>query len=303
VTISAKPGHVSRLHLLDATFELFRAYFAVPSIRAPDGGEVGAVRGLMSSTLALLQDPEVTHLGAATDHVIESFRNRIFPHYKTGEGIDPDLFAQFPLAEEALRALGVVVWPMIEFEADDVLATAATRFADRVGCVVILSPDKDLAQCVVDTRIVTHDRIRRMTYDANAVMAKFGVEPHLIPDFLALVGDRADGIPGIPGWGKKSSATLLTRYGHIELIPLDGEEWDVRVSGRARLAAVLAEQYESALLYRTLATLRTDVPLTEKLCDLEWKGVPRRRYTAFCARLGFRDLATRPSKWNEEAPE
>jgi 5'-3' exonuclease len=255
---------------------------------------------LISSTLSLLQEPEVTHLGAATDHVIESFRNRLFADYKTGEGIDPDLFAQFPLAEEALRALGVVVWPMVEFEADDALATAAARFADRVDRVVILSPDKDLTQCVVDTRIVTHDRMRKVTYDANAVRAKFGVEPRLIPDLLALVGDRADGIPGIPGWGKKSSSTLLARYGHIESIPLDPECWDVRVTGRARLAATLADQHDNALLYRTLATLRKDVPLSEDLSALEWKGALRRRYTAFCARLGFRDLTTRPSKWSEE---
>jgi len=303
VKSGTKPSGASRLHLLDATFELFRAYFAMPSIRSADGTEVGAVRGLISSTLALLQDPNVTHLGAATDHVIESFRNRLFPGYKTGDGIDPDLFAQFPLAEEALRALGVVVWPMVEFEADDALATAATRFADLVGCVVILSPDKDLTQCVVEGRIVTHDRIRRVTYDANAVTAKFGVEPHLIPDFLALVGDPADGIPGIPGWGKKSSSILLTRYGHIESIPLDSKEWDLRVAGQARLAAVLADQYENALLYRTLATLRTDVPLAEQLCDLEWRGVPRRRYTEFCARYGSRDIATRPVRWSTEEPE
>jgi len=232
--------------------------------------------------------------------VIESFRNRLFPDYKTGEGIDPDLLAQFPLAEEALRALGVVVWPMVEFEADDALATAAARCADRVDQVIILSPDKDLAQCVVDTRVVTHDRMRKVTYDASAVKAKFGVEPRLIPDLLALVGDRADGIPGILGWGKKSSATLLARYGHIESIPLDPELWDVRIPGRARLAAALAEQYDTALLYRSLATLRTNVPLTEDLSDLEWKGVPQHRYTALCTRLGFRDLATRPSKWSKQ---
>jgi 5'-3' exonuclease len=288
---------VSRLHLLDATFELFRAFFAMPSIRSPDGVEVGAVRGLMSSTLALLNEPDVTHLGAATDHVIESFRNRLFSDYKTGEGIDPDLFTQFPLAEDALRALGVVVWPMIEFEADDAIATAAARFADRVERVVILSPDKDLTQCVVGAHVVTYDRIRKVTYDASAVKAKFGVEPDLIPDLLALVGDRADGIPGIPGWGKKSASTVLTRYGHIESIPHDPERWDIRLSGRARLAAALANNYDAALLYRKLATLRTDVPLTEDLPDLAWKGVPRRRFTAFCARLGFRDLAERPSKW------
>lgn len=290
---------VPHLHLLDATFELFRAFFAMPSIRSPEGDEVGAVRGLIGSTLALLNEPDVTHLGAATDHVIESFRNRLFSGYKTGEGIDPDLLAQFPLAEEALRALGVVVWPMIEFEADDAIATAAARFAERVDRVVILSPDKDLTQCVVDGRVLTYDRIRKITYDADAVKAKFGVEPPLIPDLLALLGDRADGIPGIRGWGKKSASLLLSRYGSIEAIPLDPERWDVRVPGRARLAAALADQYDDALLYRTLATLRTDVPLREDLADLAWQGVPRQPYEAFCARLGFRDLATRPSKWKD----
>jgi 5'-3' exonuclease len=245
----------------------------------------------------------VTHLGAATDHVIESFRNRLFPGYKTSEGIDPDLLAQFPLAEEALEALGIVVWPMVEFEADDALATAAARFAGQVDQVVILSPDKDLAQCVVGTRVVTRDRMRKITYDANAVKAKFGVEPHLIPDLLALVGDSADGIPGIRGWGKKSAAALLSRYGHIESIPLDSARWDIRVPGHARLAATLADQYDAALLYRTLATLRTDVPLGEDRADLEWKGVPKPRFTALCARLGFRDLATRPTKWSRQGTE
>jgi 5'-3' exonuclease len=289
---------VPRLHLVDATFELFRAFFAMPSIRSPDGKEVGAVRGLINSMLSLLQEPQVTHVGAATDHVIESFRNRLFPGYKTGEGVDPDLLAQFPLAEEALRALGIVVWPMVEFEADDALATAAARFVGRVGQVVILSPDKDLAQCVVDQRVVAYDRVRKITYDAKSVKAKFGVGPLLIPDFLALVGDSADGIPGIPGWGRKTSATLLSRYGHIESIPLDPQSWDVRVPGRARLAETLAARYDDALLFRTLATLRTDVPLGEDLADLEWRGVPRRRYTTLCNRLGFRELAARPTPWS-----
>src|SRR5215470_18338850 len=192
-----------RLHLLDATYELFRAYFAMPSERAPDGREVGAIRGLIGSTLALLREPAVTHVGAATDHVIESFRNRLFAGYKTGDGIPPDLWAQFPLAEEAFESLGIVVWPMVEFEADDAIATAAARFAAAVEQVVILSPDKDLAQCVTGNRVVLHDRIRRVTYDAAAVRARFGVPPAAIPDYLALVGDRADGFPGLPGWGAK----------------------------------------------------------------------------------------------------
>ncbi len=288
-----------RVHVLDATFELFRAYFAVPAMRAPDGREVGAVRGLISSTISLLRQPDVTHVAAATDHVIESFRNAMFAGYKTGDGIPPDLFAQFPLAEQALRALGVVVWPMIEFEADDALATAAARFCDGVDQVVILSPDKDLAQCVVGSRVVTHDRLRRVTYDEAAVRAKFGVEPSSIPDLLALVGDTADGIPGIPGWGMKSAATVLEHYRHLDAIPADPQTWNVAPRQRERLAASLAVRRDDALLYRDLATLRTDVPLSEQLDDLHWNGTPRDIYRAFCTELGLRDLIDRPPRWTE----
>jgi 5'-3' exonuclease len=280
-----------QLHLIDATFELFRAYYGQPVARAPDGREVGAVRGLIRSTVVLLRDPEVTHVAAATDHVIESFRNQLFPGYKTGAGIPPDLWAQFPLAEEALRALGVAVWPMVEFEADDALATAAARYAGDSQRVVLLSPDKDLAQCVRGQRIVTHDRIRGVTYDEDAVRAKFGVGPASIPDLLALTGDTADGIPGLPGWGRKSAAVVLAAYEHIDAIPDDPAKWTVAVRGRDRLAATLAERRSDALLYKRLATLRTDVPLTESLADLHWQGVPRRAFASLSGELGFGALA------------
>ena len=286
-----------RLHLLDATYELFRAYFAMPDSCAPDGRQVGAIRGFISTTLALLKQPEVTHIGAATDHVIESFRNQLFDGYKTGDGVPPDLLSQFPLAEEALRALGVVVWPMVEFEADDALATAAARFAAVVDQVVILSPDKDLTQCVVKSQIVTHDRRRRKTYDEDAVRVKFGVAPGSIPDFLALVGDSADGIPGLSGWGAKSTAAVLSVYGRIEEIPADPHVWPVKVRDRQRLAASLADQRADVMLYKTLATLRTDVALDEGLPDLCWGGTPRERYRAFCTELGLLDLIDRPTRW------
>jgi 5'-3' exonuclease len=288
------------LHLLDGTYELFRAFFAMPSERAPDGRDVGAIRGLIGSTLALLREAEVTHAGVATDHVIESFRNQLFAGYKTSDGVAPELLAQFPLAEEAFRALGLVVWPMVEFEADDALATAAARWANAVDQVVILSPDKDLCQCVRGQRVVTHDRRRSMTYDEDAVGAKFGVPPRSIPDLLALVGDKADGIPGIPGWGMKTAATVLCAFGSIEQIPDDAAQWRVRLRGADRLAATLAARRADALLYKRLATLRTDVPLRESLADLEWRGVRRAAYVALCAQLGFGELASRPIGWRED---
>jgi len=286
-----------KLHLLDATYELFRAFFAMPSERAPDGREVGAIRGLIGSTLALLREPGVTHVGAATDHVIESFRNPLFAGYKTGEGVPPELMAQFPLAEDALRALGIVVWPMVEFEADDALATAAARFADQVEQVVILSPDKDLCQCVLGGRVVTHDRRRGKTYDEAAVREKFGVPPVSIPDLLALVGDTADGIPGIPGFGMKTAAAVLREYGTIDNIPDDAARWSVKTRGADRLAATLTTRRADALLYKHLATLRTDVPLRESLEELEWHGVRRAEFTRLCQQLGFGNLAERPTRW------
>jgi 5'-3' exonuclease len=286
-----------KLHLLDATYELFRAFFAMPSEPAPDGREVGAIRGLIGSTLALLREPDVTHVGAATDHVIESFRNQLFAGYKTGEGVPPELLAQFPLAEEALRALGIVVWPMVEFEADDALASAAARFADQVEQVVILSPDKDLCQCVRGQHVVTYDRRRGKTYDDAAVQEKFGVPPQMIPDLLALVGDTADGIPGIPGWGMKTAASVLRVYGSIEAIPDDPLRWTLKQRGAERLAATLAARRADALLYKQLATLRTDAPIAEALADLQWRGVKRDAYTALCREFGFGDLAQRPTTW------
>ena len=286
-----------KLHLLDATYELFRAFFAMPSERTASGQEVGAIRGLIGSTISLLREPDVKHVGAATDHVIESFRNRLFDGYKTGEGIDPDLFSQFPLAEEALRALGVVVWEMVEFEADDGLASAAARFADAVEQVVILSPDKDMCQCVRGNHVVTRDRRRGKTYDDAAVREKFGVGPESIADLLALVGDTADGIPGIPGWGMKTAAAVLRVYGSLEAIPVDPKQWKVEVRGVDRLAATLAARRADAALYKHLATLRVDAPIKESLDDLRWRGVRAREYGEFCRRLGFGDLAQRPAQY------
>lgn len=286
-----------QLHLVDLTYELFRAYTAVPSRRAPDGREVAAVAGVCGTLLKLLREPGVTHVACATDHRIESFRNELFAGYKTGEGIPPDLWAQFPLVEEAARALGLVVWPMVDFEADDALATAAARWRGEFERVVICSPDKDLAQCVVGEQVVLLDRRREKTYDEAGVREKWGVPPVAIPDFLALVGDSADGIPGIPGWGAKSSAQVLTTYGALEAIPADPAAWRVKVRGAPRLAATLAERREDALLYKRLATLRTDAPLAEQAADLEWRGTPRAAFTAFCAALGLDGLASRPHRW------
>lgn len=287
------------LHLLDATYELFRAYFGFPDRRAPDGAEVGAVYGIIDTTLRLLRQDGVTHLAAATDQVIESFRNGLFAGYKTGEGVPPDLMSQFPLAEEALEALGVTVWAMREFEADDALATAALRWADEVEKVVILSPDKDLAQCVIGNRVVTYNRRERKQVDEAGVIEKFGVPPASIPDYLALVGDSADGIPGIPGWGAKSTAAVLGRFLRIERIPRSPDEWGAAVRGAARLSANLEAARTEALLYRTLTTLRRDAPLSESFDDLEWRGARRGAFTALCRRLGFGRLENRPHRWQE----
>lgn len=263
-----------KLHLVDGTYELFRAYFGAPPAESPTGREVGATRGLLRSLLSLLREPGVSHVAVAFDHVIESFRNGLFAGYKTGEGVPEELLAQFPLAERATAALGVVVWPMVEFEADDALASAAARWAEAPGVeqVVICSPDKDLAQCVRGSRVVCLDRLRRRLLDEPGVAAKFGVPPASIPDWLALVGDDADGIPGIPRWGPKSAAALLARCGHVEDIPDDAARWQVSVRGAEALAASLRERRAEAALYRTLATLRTDVPLAEGLEDLRWRG-------------------------------
>ncbi len=286
-----------RLHLLDATYELFRAFFGGgPDRQAPDGRDVKGVVGLIESTLSLLRQPDVTHLAAATDQVIRSFRNDLYDGYKTGEGLDPDIVAQFPLAERALEVLGVVVWKMDEFEADDALAAGAWRFSDDVDRVVILTPDKDLAQCVVGDRVVMFDRRREIVIDEDGVWEKWGVGPESIPDYLGLVGDTADGFPGVPSWGAKSASTLLARYTHLDRIPADAGEWDVKVRGAERLAANLREHREDAALFRHLATLRLDVPIEESLEDLEWQGVLRGPFLAFCDEFGFNDVRNRPHK-------
>jgi 5'-3' exonuclease len=261
------------VHLIDGTYELFRHFYAVPPAENRDGEEIAAVRGVMSSIRALVRDG-ATHIGIATDHVIESFRNDLWPGYKTGEGIDPALLAQFPLLEEGLAAWGLTVWPMVEFEADDALASAAAKAArdPRVARVVICSPDKDLAQCVRGTRIVQLDRVRRTTRDEAGVVARFGVPPASIPDYLALVGDSSDGYPGLPGWGAKSAAAVLAKCGHIDDIPDDPAEWGVAVARARSLAATLTRDRALARLFRTLAVLRTDVPVFESVDDLHWQG-------------------------------
>lgn len=283
-----------RVHLVDATYELFRACFAQPSRKAPDGREVGAVRGLLATLIVLLR--EATHVGCATDHVVRSFRNDLWPGYKTGDGLDPDLVAQFPLAEEAMRALGLVVWPMVEFEADDALATAAARFAAEAEQILLATPDKDLAQCVVGQHVVMLDRKKGTIMDEEGVRAKFGVPPASIPDWLALVGDTADGYPGIPGWGEKSAAAVLAVHGSLERIPAEPSAWAVKVRGADRLAATLRARHEDALLFKKLATLRTDAPVTESLDDLRWRGA-RPELRALCASLGLGDLAARVPRW------
>ncbi len=252
---------------MDGTYELFRAYFGAPKATTRDGREVGATRGILRSLFALLREPGVTHMACAFDHVIESFRNDLYPGYKTSEGVPEDLLAQFSLAERATDALGVVVWPMVEFEADDAIAAAADRWRDapELEQIVLCTPDKDMAQCVRGTRIVCLDRLRRRTLDDAGVIGKFGVPPASIPDWLALVGDSADGYPGVPRWGSKSAAAILAFYGHLESIPDRESEWRVPVRGAAALAASLREHRDEAYLYRRLATLRVDVPLTEQI--------------------------------------
>ncbi len=286
-----------QLHLIDGTYELFRAHFGAPSRTSPDGMEVGGTYAITAATLAVLAEPEVTHVGAAFDTVIESFRNDLYSGYKTSAGIPPELHAQFPLAEEAMAAIGVTVWPMIEHETDDALAAAAARWVDDVDRVVIHSPDKDMAQLYGHPRIVGYDRRKRAFIDEAAVIEKFGVSPDSIPDYLALVGDSADGYPGIPGWGAKSSATLLARYGHVEEIPTDPATWDVTVRGAARLSENLEARRDEVTLFKDLATLRRDVPLPQSLEELRWRGVPRARFVAFCDRYGFGQLRERPHLW------
>jgi 5'-3' exonuclease len=285
------------LHLVDGTYELFRAYYAVPSRKAPGGQEVGAVQGVLASLLALLRSPEVTHVAVATDHVVESFRNRLFDGYKTGAGIEAGLLGQFPLLEEGLRALGLVVWPMVEFEADDALATAARKYRRGFDRIVIATPDKDLAQCVEGARVVQWDRRREIVLDEQGVRDKFGVGPPSIPHYLALVGDAADGFPGLPGFGARTAATLLAEYETLDRIPDDEREWTVKVRGAARLAETLRTRRREAALYLELATLRTDVPLAESKADLAWRGAPRAPWQACCESWGLGRLRDRPGRW------
>jgi 5'-3' exonuclease len=262
-----------KVYLVDGTYELFRHYFAVPKARDAHGREVGALRGVLASLLAMMRSG-VTHIGVATDHVIESFRNNLWPGYKTGEGVEPDLLSQFPILEEVLTAAGIVVWPMVEFEADDALA-AATALAlkdPRVEQVVICTPDKDLAQCVQGSRVVQLIRRTGVTIDEAGVVAKFGVPPASIPDYLALVGDSADGYPGLRGWGAKSTAAVLAKFGHIESIPVSPQEWHLNVLNSSSLADTLARERNLALLFRTLATLRNDIPLFDNVERLHWNG-------------------------------
>ena len=277
-----------KLHLIDGTYELYRSYYGAPKARGPKGNEVGAVRGLLRSMIALLRGDDVTHVAIAFDQVIESFRNQMFDGYKTGEGIEPELWAQFPLAERAAAALGLVVWPMVEFEADDALATAVARFKklESVERIYICSPDKDFAQCVEGERVVLFDRMRDRIIDEKGVWEKWGVGPSSIPDLLGLMGDRADGIPGIPRWGQKSCASVLSVYGSIEKIPENVEDWNLTVRGAKSLSENLNARREEAALYKELAILRRDVPLSEKLSDLEWKGARRDELSAFLSEIG-----------------
>jgi 5'-3' exonuclease len=277
-----------KIHLIDGTYELFRHFYGAPSAVAGEGAEVGATRGLLRSLAAMLRQDDVTHVAIAFDHVIESFRNDLFAGYKTGEGIDPELLAQFPLAEEASRALGIVVWPMVEFEADDAMATGAARWADAEGVdeILLCSRDKDLAQCVRGTKVVMLDRISNRVMGEQQVIEKWGVPPASIPDYLALVGDSADGFPGIPRWGAKSASQILAVYGTIEAIPPDEAAWSVSVRGARQLAANLRTMAGEAALFKTLATLRVDVPLAESLDDLRWRGAHRGELAALCDRIG-----------------
>ncbi|MEO7002172.1 MAG: 5'-3' exonuclease H3TH domain-containing protein [Ktedonobacterales bacterium] len=292
-----------KVYLVDGTYELFRNHFGAPRRTAPDGREVGATLGLLRSLLMLVTTPGITHVACAFDHVIASFRNDLYPGYKTGAGVDANLIAQFALAEEAVAALGLVVWPMVAFEADDALASATARFKHEaeVDQIVICSPDKDLAQLICGTRIIGWDRRRNLFIDEAGVVEKYGVRPESIPDWLGLVGDAADGLPGIPGWGAKSAAAVLATYAHLEAIPADPHTWGLSASALSpnramRLAESLAQHRAEALLYRDLATLREDVPMQETLADLEWQGAYE-RLNEVCHQLGDEKLPERVQRW------
>lgn len=291
-----------KLHLVDATFELFRAFYSRPPRRTPDGRPINAVQGLIDSMLSLLRESDLTHVGAATDYVIESWRNDMYPGYKTSAGMDRDLLAQFRDAERALVALGILTWPMVPDEADDAIATAVERFSadPRLTQTIICSVDKDLSQLVDGERIVLRDRMRTKTYDEAGVVEKFGVRPASIPDYLALVGDSSDGFPGLPGWGSKSAAAVLARFGRLEDIPESVLDWQLDLRNASRLAATLAERRDEALLYRRLATLNRDADLgegTRTLDDLEWHGVPRASFIGLCDELGLDTVRNRVHRW------
>lgn len=281
------------VYLIDGTYELFRYFFAVPSAKDRNGQEIGAVRGVVASVLSMIERG-ATHLGVATDHVVESFRNSLYSGYKTAEGVPPELLSQFPILEEALDAMGVMVWPMIEYEADDALASAAAKAAKNkdVGQVFICTPDKDLGQCVVGTRVVQLDRRQDIRRDEAGVIAKFGVRPQSIPDYLALVGDSADGFPGVSGWGKKAASTTLSQYSHLEEIPKDWRQWHASIRKARGLSESLFGAWNDALLFRTLATLRLDVPVFDTVEDLRWKA-PRPPFEGYCQRMNAAELLRR----------
>jgi 5'-3' exonuclease len=281
------------VYLIDGTYELFRYFFAVPAAADLNGREVGGVRGVLGTVLSMIERG-ATHLGVATDHVVESFRNDLYPGYKTSEGVAPELLSQFPTLEEMLQAMGVVVWPMVEFEADDALASAAAKAAtdDNVRQVLICTPDKDLSQCVVGNRVVQLDRRRDLMRDEARVVEKFGVNPQSIPDYLAVVGDSADGFPGVAGWGAKAAALVLSRYSHLEDIPKDWQEWHPSIRRARALAESLFSAWDDALLFRTLATLRLDVPVFDQVEELRWKG-PRADFEEGCRRMKSPELLRR----------
>ena len=289
-----------RLFLIDGTYELFRAHFGrAPARTSPDGRPIGAVAGLMQSLLMLLREERPDFIGCAFDHVVESFRNDLFEGYKTGDGVPEDLFAQFGLAESAVRALGIAVWPMVEFEADDAIASATAKWKDdaRLGKIVICSVDKDLMNLVEGCRVVLWDRRRKLIYTESEVVERFGVQPSSIPDYLALVGDSADGIPGVARWGAKSASAVLSEYGKVEDIPDSYEDWTVAARGGRTLARNLADRREDVALYKTLATLRRDAPVSESLDYLRWEGTPQVEYKAFCEELGLERLRDLPRAW------
>ncbi|MBZ5594930.1 MAG: flap endonuclease [Acidobacteriia bacterium] len=281
------------VYLIDGTYELFRHFFAVPAAVDMNGQQIGAVRGVLNSVLSMIERG-ATHIGVATDHVVDSFRNDLYAGYKTSEGVPQELLSQFPVLEETLEAMGVVVWPMVYYEADDALASAAGKAAqdDRVRQVLICTPDKDLSQCVVGTRVVQLDRRRQILRDEAGVVAKFGVKPRSIPDYLAVVGDSADGFPGVPGWGAKTAALALSRYSHLEEIPKDWREWDPSIRNARVLSTALLNAWNDALLFRTLATLRLDVPVFDTVEDLGWKG-PRPNFEEHCHRMKSPELLAR----------